>query len=207
MLSAIHRFDPIAAWPDKPDGVFAVKAFVASHAISFTIHTNKAVGGKLALLRSMDEMTSFAGSFAGFLVAERRHILAWGERKASITSVWRSPRFSPKHATAESNTSMTIAAKAEAATAAVYFGLGMPLLDGETTCSTDFVRDTSTWGLLDIRGAHVKTPQAITCRRSATTNPAGRPVHRITSCLDANRRRSESSAPLFVQQLHEVDRV
>ncbi len=102
---------------------------------------------------------------------------------------------------------MTIAAKAEATTAAVYFGLGMPLLDGETPCSTDIVRDTSTWGLFDIRGAHVKTPQAITCRRSATTNPAGRPVRRITSCLDANRRRSESSAPLFFQQVHEVDGV
>ncbi len=96
---------------------------------------------------------------------------------------------------------MTIAAKAEAATAAVYFGLGMPPLDGETPCSTDFVRDTSTCGLFDIRGAHVKTPQAITCRRSATINPAGRPARRITSYLDANRRRSESSAPLFFQQL------
>ncbi len=102
---------------------------------------------------------------------------------------------------------MSIAAKAEAATAAVYFGLGMPPLDGETHCSTDFVRDTSTWGLFDIRGAHVKTPQAIFCRRSATTNPAGRLIRRITSHLDANRRRSESSAPLFVQQLHDVDRV
>ena len=115
-------------------------------------------------------------------------MIAWGEQKASITSVWRSPRFSPKHATAENTTSMTTAARAEAAVAAVYFGLGMPPLDGETACSTDFLRDTFTWGLFGIRGAHVKTSQAIFCRRYATTHPAGHPNCRITSYLDANRR-------------------
>ena len=40
-----------------------MKAFVASHAISFAIHT-KAVSEKLALLRSRDEITRLAGSFA-----------------------------------------------------------------------------------------------------------------------------------------------
>ena len=81
---------------------------------------------------------------------------------------------------------MTNRRHTEAATAAVYFGLGMPPLDGKTARSTGFMRDTFTWGLFGIRGAHVKTPQAITCRRYATTNPAACPNRRITSYLDAN---------------------
>ena len=93
----------------------------------------------------------------------------------------------------------------EAATAAVYFGLGMPPLDGETVSSTDFVRDTYTWGLFGIRGAHVKTPQAIFCRRSATTNAAECPDRHTNLFLDANRKRSQSSAPQCFQQLHEAD--
>ena len=91
------------------------------------------------------------------------------------------------------NTSMTIAVNAEAATAAARFGLGMPPLDRETPCSTDFVRDTSTWGLFDIRGAHVKTPQAITCRRSATTKSTGHRVSESDSHRSGRKRSSHRS--------------
>ncbi len=137
----------------------------------------------LLLPRSMDDMTRLAEGLAGFLVAERRHVIAWGGRNVSNTSVSPSPRFSrhthngrEKHVDGKRR-------HAEAATIAVYFGLGMPPLDGGISCSTDFVHDPSTWGLFDIRGTHVKTPQAITCRRSATTDPSERPVSRITSYL------------------------
>ena len=57
----------------------------------------------------MDQMIRLARIFAGLIVAKRRLGIAWGERNASNTSVWRSPRFSPKHTTAERNASMTIA--------------------------------------------------------------------------------------------------